>query len=62
MTYKTLLKRLVLLVAIIFLWELASQRVNNLFIPKPEKVLSDPKRPSIQVRILKRHWDYLYLM
>lgn len=41
MTYKTILKRTLLLAVIIFLWEVTSQKVNNLFIPKPEKVLAD---------------------
>ena len=37
----TVLKRVALLVAILLLWEIASQKVNNLFVPKPQKVWSD---------------------
>lgn len=37
----TVLKRVALLLAILLLWEIASQKVNNLFVPKPQKVWSD---------------------
>lgn len=41
MNYKKIIKRLLLLFVIIFIWKITSQKVNNLFIPRPEKVLSD---------------------
>lgn len=37
----TVLKRVALLLAILLLWEIASQKVNNLFVPKPQKVWLD---------------------
>lgn len=39
--YKKIVKRIVLWIAIIIIWWIASRKVNNLFIPRPEKVLSD---------------------
>lgn len=41
MIYKKIIKRLLLLFAIIFLWHISSLKINNLFVPRPEKVLSD---------------------
>lgn len=41
MNYKIIIKRLLLLITIILIWEVASQKVNNLFVPRPEKVLAD---------------------
>ena len=38
---KTIIKRLLLLVSIIILWKIASLHINQLFIPKPEKVFND---------------------
>ena len=39
--WKNLFKRILLWLSIIALWTIASRRVNNLFVPRPEKVLSD---------------------
>lgn len=41
MNIKTIIKRTLLVIVILLLWKAASQKVNNLFIPRPEKVLSD---------------------
>ncbi len=41
MKIKTIVKRILLLFIVLLLWEIASRKVNNLFIPKPLKVLED---------------------
>lgn len=41
MNYKTIIKRILLLIAIILIWDITSQRVNNLFVPRPSKVFDD---------------------
>lgn len=41
MVYKKIIKRSLLLFAVLFIWQIASLKINNLFIPRPEKVLSD---------------------
>ena len=41
MNYKTIIKRILLLIAILLIWNIASQKVNNLFVPKPSRVFED---------------------
>ncbi len=41
MNYKTIIKRILLLIVILIIWDVTSQRVNNLFIPRPYKVFED---------------------
>lgn len=38
---KKIVKRLLLIFSILVIWEIASLKINNLFVPRPEKVLSD---------------------
>lgn len=38
---KTILKRIVLLITILIIWNIASQHVNQLFVPDPKTVFKD---------------------
>ena len=40
MNYKTIIKRILLLIVILIIWDVASQRVNNLFGIDPTRIIA----------------------